>query len=83
MAGEDDGGALRRQRVDQIPCGAAGGRIEAGGGFVEEQQLGLTDDAEPHIEPSLLSTGQRLDPGIGLLLQAHQFDHFVHRPGIG
>ncbi len=57
--------------------------VQPGGRLVEEQQLGLADDAQPDVEAALLAAGQRLDPGAGLLGQAHQLQHLVHRPGIG
>src|SRR5690606_26642026 len=45
VGGEDDGGAAGGEVRDGVPDFAAPGRVEAGGGFVEEQDLGGQDHA--------------------------------------
>ena len=79
---QQHGGAGARQAADQLPRVATAGRVEAGGGLVEEEQLGVADDAEPDIEASLLAARQPLDALVRLLGQPDQLDHLVDRPRV-
>ena len=80
---EDDRRALAPQLVDELPRAAAGGRVEPGGGLVEEQQLRCADDAERDVEPALLPARQRLHSGVGLVHEPDELEHVVHRRGFG
>jgi ABC-2 type transport system ATP-binding protein len=46
VRGQHDGHAVAAERLDQLPGGVAGLRVEAGGRLVEEDQLGPADDRE-------------------------------------
>ena len=59
VGGEQDRGAARLQLLDELPELAPRLGVEAGGGLVEEQQLGAADDAERDVEPAALPAGQR------------------------
>ena len=48
----------RAQLADEVPGGAAGLRVEAGGRLVEEDQLGAADDGHGEREPLLLAAGE-------------------------
>src|ERR1700678_3250640 len=63
VSGEHDRGAELAQPPDQVPELAASPRIEAGGRLVEEQQLGLPDDAERHVQPAAPAARPPGDPG--------------------
>jgi hypothetical protein len=67
---------------DELPGGPPAGGIQPGRRLVQEQQLGLADEAKPHVQPALLAAGQRLDPGAGLLCQSHHVQHLVDRAGM-
>ena len=51
---------------DRGPLGP-GLRVEASGGFVEEHEIGIADDAERDVDPALLPAGERPDALVGLL----------------
>jgi hypothetical protein len=62
------------------PCrrgGHGGRRVEPGGGLVEEDQVGVADDAERQVQAAALAAGERLDAGVALLAQTHQVDDLV------
>ena len=67
------------QAADQLPRVAPARGVEAGGGLVEEEQRRVPDDAEPDVEPPLLSAGQTLHPVVRLLAEPDQLDDLVHR----
>ena len=58
---------------------AAGGRVEAGGRLVEEDQLGVAGDAEREVEPAALAAGQRRGAVARAVRQADQLEHLVAR----
>src|SRR6266545_3266423 len=60
VGGEQDGLAEVPEAVDQLPGVAAGRRVEAGGRLVQEQQVGVADDAEGEVEAAQLATRERL-----------------------
>jgi hypothetical protein len=55
MGGEEDGLAEVPEPGDDLPGGAAGGRVEAGGRLVQEDELGVADEGEGEIEPAPLA----------------------------
>ena len=67
MGGEEDGLAERPQAGDHVPGRTAGGWVEAGGGLVEEDQLGVADQGERDVESAPLPTGELLDQGFAFL----------------
>ncbi len=50
--------AVAAQVPYEVPGGAAGLRIQAGGGLVQEHQLGAADDGHRQGEPLLLAAGE-------------------------
>ncbi len=83
VGGEQDRGAFFPQRLDQGPELTSGLGVEAGGRFVEEQQLGPADDPQSHVQPSPLATRQCSAPRVRLGGQAHLRQHLLDRPGVG
>ena len=63
VRGEQDRLAELAQAGDQLPRLAAGGRVEAGGRLVEEDQLGVAGDAEREVQPAALAAGERRPRG--------------------
>ena len=61
---KDDGAAVELELVDQIPKLAAGLRVEAGGGLVEEQKIGIADQGAGQREALLLAAGKGSDAGV-------------------
>ena len=64
MGRDEHGEAARGERVDLVPEGAAGLRIDAGGGLVEQQQLRLVQGGDGEREALLPAAGE----GAGELL---------------
>ena len=61
MGGEEDGLAELSEPGNDLPGGAAGGRVETSGRLVQEDELGVADEGEGEIEPAplfLISPGQ-------------------------
>ena len=54
------------QAGDHLPGGAARRGVEAGRGLVEEDELGVADQRERHIEPAPLAAGQPGAERVGL-----------------
>src|SRR5919201_2068312 len=77
---EQDRLAQPAERPDRLPRLPAGPRIEARGGLVEEDQLGVADQREAEIEPAPLSAGEPTHTLVSLLPQPDELDHLVHRP---
>src|SRR5207248_4692179 len=48
------------QPPDRGPGGSPRGRVEAGRGLVEEDQLGVTDEREREVEPAALAARELL-----------------------
>ena len=55
VGGQQHGGAGSGQEADEIPGLAASRRVEAGGRLVEEEQIGVADDAQADVEAALLA----------------------------
>ena len=70
VRGQQDRLAERAQRADHLPGGPARGRVEAGRRLVEEEDLGVADQAEAEVEPPLLAAGER----------PHRASRFSSRP---
>jgi len=81
VRGEQDRGLLPvGQPVHQVVEIAPGLGIEPGRRLVQEQQLGPAHDANGHVEPAPLTTGQTPDPLAGLLGEPDRGDEFVDLP---
>ena len=74
---EQDGLAERAEGADHLPRGASRLRVEAGGRLVEEDEVGIADERDAEIEPSLLPARERLHPRVRLLLEPDERDHLV------
>jgi hypothetical protein len=68
--------------LDHVPCAPAGGRVEAGGGLVQEQQLRVADQGEGDVETAPLPAGEKLARRAGAPLQPDQRDRVVDVPGL-
>ena len=77
MGGQQDGPAAILQVPDHVPELAARLGVQAGGGLVEEEDLGISDQRDGDGEPLLLAAGKLLDQGIGLALQRDLGDRLV------
>ena len=77
VGGEDEGHTLPLERVEAIPQQVASLRVEAGGGLVEQQQLGLVDEGARHDEPPLHAARQRVDAVVATVAQLHERQQLV------
>ncbi len=77
VGGQQDRLAERAQRAHRLPGGAARLRVEAGGGLVEEDQLGVADERQREVQPPQLPAGELAAAHVGLLLQAGQREHLL------
>ena len=78
---EQDGRAAVGEGADELPEVAAGLRVEAGRGLVEEEQLGVADDAEGDVEATALAAAELADPVVGLVLEGDGGDDLVDVAG--
>ena len=77
MGREQDRLALVAQAADRRPGVPACARVEAGGRFVEKQQIRVAADADRHVEPTPLAAGQLADADGGPILETDQLEHLV------
>jgi hypothetical protein len=75
--------ALVLEVPHQRPGFAARDRVEAGGRLVEEDQVGVADDADRDVEPALLAARERGGLLPGLLGQPDHLDDLVDGERIG
>ena len=75
VRGDQDRGAGVGQPVDHGPEGAPGERIDAGGGFVEEENVGLVHDGRAKGHALLPAAGQAAGDLILLALEAGEREH--------
>ena len=68
--------SARRLRIVSQALRRAPG-IEAGRRLVEEDQLRVSDQAEPEVEAALLAAGERAHAGVALLREADDLDHLL------
>src|SRR6185437_15522090 len=74
---EDDGFAEGREFADDIPGLAAGARVEAGGGLVEEDEVGVTHEAEGEVEAALLAPREIVPAVLSLAFEPDEADDVV------
>jgi hypothetical protein len=77
VGGEEDRLAQLAQPVDRVPGGPPRRRVEARGGLVEEEQLGVADDSQRNVGSPALATGERADAGVALVAEAGELDGLV------
>src|SRR5215471_5199577 len=58
VGGEEDGLAKLPEPGDDVPGGAAGGRVESSGRLVQEDELWVSDEGEREVEPAPLAAGE-------------------------
>jgi hypothetical protein len=80
VGGEEDGLAELTEPGHDLPGGAAGGRVEAGGGLVEEDEVGIADEGKREVEPSPLAAGEPGGDRVRSGFEADQFDGLVDVP---
>lgn len=77
MRGEQDRGAGVPQVAHRLPGLPARARVEPGRRLVEEEQFGVTDQAQRQVQAALLAAGQGPDLLPVLPGQADQVDHLA------
>src|SRR5580704_5778332 len=80
MGGEEDGLAELPEPGNDLPGGAAGGRVETSGRLVQEDELRVADEGEGEIEAAPLAAGEPGAERARLLGQADQGDGLVDIP---
>lgn len=81
VRGEQDGQALvAGEARDLVPHRGAGLRVEAGGGLVEEEDLGPVDEAERHVEAALHAARVALDLASGGVGEVEAVEEFGDAP---
>src|SRR5579872_649407 len=83
MRGEQHGLAELLERLDRSPGVTAGGRVNAGGRLVQEDQLGVADERQGQVQAPQLATRQCAGRGLLLPFEPRQGDDLIHRPGVG
>ena len=70
VGGEDDGDAFAAESLDGVPHGDAALGIEAGGGLVEEEDLGMVGDGAGDLEALGEAAAEGLRIGGGAIAEA-------------
>jgi hypothetical protein len=83
VRGQQNGCAGVAQSLDETPRVASSGGVEPCGWFVEEEDLGPSDQAECEIETATLSTGEFSDSAAGSVVEPHQGKQLVWFPWLG
>ena len=79
MSGDEDGDVLLiAQHREVLPEVAPGAGIEAGGGFVEQQDAGMMQQSFGQFEAALHAAGESLDAFLGAIRQADAAEHFLN-----
>src|SRR5690606_4157256 len=74
---DEDGLAQGAQGAEDLLNLDAGPGIEAGGGLVEDQDLGIVDEAAGKAEALTHAAGEALDEVVALARQARELDDVV------
>jgi hypothetical protein len=74
VGGQEHRLAQGPQAGDDLPGGAPGGGVKAGGGLVQEDQLRVADQGQGEVQPPPLATRQQRPDRVGLVGQADQGD---------
>ena len=77
VGGEEDGLSELAEARDDLPRLAASRRVEAGGGLVEEEQLGVADERHCDVETALLAAGELAGAIVRLALEPDEGDRLV------
>ncbi len=73
------GGTGCHRLADQRPHPSTVLRVQAGGGLVEEQDLGTAHDRQCELEAAAFPAGELLDLGAGAVAEAHQLQRLLDR----
>jgi len=73
VRGQEDRLAEVAETGDHLPGGVPGGGVEPRGGLVQEDQLGVADQGQGHVETAQLTAGQPVTAVIGLVGQPDEF----------
>ncbi len=65
VAGEEDGGTSGGLLADDLAEGFDADRVEAGEGFVEDEQIGLVGEGDDELDSLLVAVGELLEAGCG------------------
>src|SRR5690606_36971843 len=77
MGGEHDGASGGAQLLHQLPYLPPRLGVEAGGGLVEEDEVGISHQGAAEGQALLLAAGERAYPRAALLLELDQCDHVL------
>ena len=83
MRGQQNGLALRADVAHQVPDGVTGLRVEAGGQFVQEDQLRVRQERQGNEETLFLPAGEFGKEGVALLFQPQLHEQFLPVGGFG
>ena len=83
LGGEQQGDALGDEVADGRPHDLAAAGVEAGGGLVEHEQLGLDDEAGGQVDPAALAAGDVLHQLVAELADVEAVDEAVDDRGGG
>ena len=70
MGGDEEGDSLAGEEEEEVPEGAAGDGIDAGGGLVEEDDFGRVDDGAAEGEALFPAAGEGADAAMEVGLEA-------------
>jgi hypothetical protein len=77
VRGEDEGDAALLEAEETIPDDVPRLRVEAGRGLVEDEDLGLVDEAAGDREAPLHAARQRVDHVVGALGELHEVEQLI------
>ena len=77
VGGQHQGHALGLQLVEPLPEEVAGLRVEAGGGLVQQHQLGSIDQRSGDGEPALHAARQRVDLVVATLGELRELEQLL------
>ncbi len=80
MGGQEQGLALANQPAQALPDQMPGLRVEAGGGLVEDHQIGVVDQGAGQGQPAFHAAGQRGHQRLFLAGKAREVEQIVN-PG--
>ena len=84
LRGEEHGRSESVDAPDLVPHRESTGRVEAGGGFVEEQHVRAVDECRCEIEAAFHPSQVALHPAVGGVQQIDQLEQLLRTlSGIG
>ena len=83
VGGEEDGFAVGGQGADLGPEGAAGFYVEADGGLVEEDEVGVAGEGEGEEDTLFLAAGELTKEAVFEAFEVGEADEFARGEGAG